>query len=303
MPRPLRILTLLLGLVLITAAALDLITLQQRADRIRATGVPVSAGVLHPSTRNHHELTVEYSLGAHTYRTDLTEIGWSSPSAGRGERLTLTVDPDHPSDATAPGLVSAPWWRGGYLGVGTLGLTVLVATLWGWLRTPHGDPMIVVPGPLTHPAPAWADRADSTVLGLILFPNDAQPPRDEVLPARRRTAQTSEICCVPFQQTRLSLGDVVQVDPNGYAGAVITPSGRTTFALLTARSADAPDVHALARDFPGTVVEDLGPGRYAVAAPEDQAHQLHTTIQRWEQEARASYRSPLSPNPDTTPLT
>ncbi|KUL22384.1 hypothetical protein [Actinoplanes awajinensis] len=49
MPRPLRILTLLLGLVLITAAALDLITLQQRADRIRATGVPVSAGVLHPS--------------------------------------------------------------------------------------------------------------------------------------------------------------------------------------------------------------------------------------------------------------
>ncbi|MFI5892510.1 hypothetical protein ACIA5D_20620 [Actinoplanes sp. NPDC051513] len=80
---------------------------------------------------------------------------------------------------------------------------------------------------LVHPEPAWASRADDTVLTFVLAPGKGQLPWEEELPIRRVDAETGEICCVPFLQTRLALGDVERVNSGGYTAAVTRPSGCT----------------------------------------------------------------------------
>jgi hypothetical protein len=56
-----------------------------------------------------------------------------------------------------------------------------------------------------HPAPAWGDRPDDTVLTLVPASLPDEQPREEQLPVRRAGAETYEICCVPFLQLRLAL--------------------------------------------------------------------------------------------------
>ncbi len=136
-------------------------------------------------------------------------------------------------------------------------------------------------------------RANGTVLTLILVPGTGEPPRDEELAVRRLDARTAEICCVPFLQMRLALGDVVRVDARGYAGEVIRPSGRVTFAVRH----DGP-----APELPGVVTEEIGPGRLAVAAGEEQAREVHELLRQGERAGRLEYRSLLRWDKVDSPL-
>ncbi|GIF17339.1 hypothetical protein BJ973_009699 [Actinoplanes tereljensis] len=284
---------LLAGIAMIGAAALGLMSLHQRADDIRAAHTTVDAYVNGSPGRHWSRLHVEYVFRAHLYRTELLDIGWGLPPAD-GEQVTLSIEPDRPTEAAGPDLVSGPAWRYWYQPVGFTGIALLLGTAWNWFWHRHDEPYRPPTGQiLVHPAPAWADRADDTVRTLILV--HAQPPWDEVLAVRRIDATTVEICCVPFLQMRLALGDIIKInDLGGYAGEVLNPSGRVTFAVR-------PGVPDLA-DFPNAIVEDIGNGRFAIAASASEAEMIHARLQSWEQEGSGEYRSILRFDKHDTPL-
>ena len=290
---------LFLGLVMLAAGALGLVDLQHRGDDIRARHTAVNAYVVGQKGHRHWKvLQVEYVYRARLYRTDLLDIGWGL-SPGAGEQMSLAIDPDRPAAAAGPGLVSGSAWRYWYQPVGFVGIVVIVTALWGWRRRPvQAAGSLDVPV-LDHPEPAWADRADGTVRTLVLFPGSAAPPRREDLVVRRIDPETAEICCVPFLQTRMALGDVVRVDARAYAVEVTVPSGRVTFAVRGAGSRIA----GLIGEFPATVVEPVGTGLFAVAAGSaGEAGAIHARLREWERDGHVAYRSFLRHDQEDTPL-
>jgi hypothetical protein len=269
----------ILGLVLLGAAVLGLMSLRHRADRIRAENMSVVADVVGTKgSRAFESLRVEYTFGGQPYRSILLDLGWAD-SWEPGDRIVLAIDPDRPTDAAGPGLVSGSQWRYWYQPVGVAGLVLLLVAAWQVIRRPKPDDDIPVARILIHPEPAWADRSDGTVNTLI--PGTAQPPWEEELPVRRIDADTIEICCVPLLQTRLALGDVVRVNARGFAGEVVRPSGRVTFAL---RSDHPADIRGLADEFPGTVVEQVGADLFAIAA-DGNADEIQGRLRSWNQVA------------------
>jgi hypothetical protein len=296
---------LLSGLALLIASILGLLTLQHRAAGIRAANTSVTAEVMgQHGHRQFKVLRVEYVYGARNYRTDLLDIGWSLPP-GSGAQITLAINPAHPSEATAPGLVSGSAWRYWYQPVGTIGLCLLLAGAWNWFRSRRrGTPPEVKERLLVHPHPARQDRANGKIMTFVLFPGNTEPPWEEELPVRHLTPGTAEICCVPFLQTRLALGDIVELNARGYTGAVATPSGWVTFALRLADPASSVrDVHELINEFPGTTIEEVGSGLLAVAGSTENAEEIHTLLRSWEQQGRVTYRcSVLRTDQVDTPL-
>jgi RimJ/RimL family protein N-acetyltransferase len=115
---------------------------------------------------------------------------------------------------------------------------------------------------------------------------ECRSPWEEELAVRRLDADTAEICCVPFLQTRLALGDVVRINARCYVGEVTRPSGRVTFAVRCAGGVTADE-------FPGAVVEEIGTGLSAVAASAEDAATMDTRLRSWEDDGRAEYRSSL----------
>jgi hypothetical protein len=298
-----RLWWLLAGLALAGAGALGLVSLNQRADDIRAGNTTVAAQVLgqrNSSFGRHFKVVgVEYSYLGQIHRTDLLDIGWALPPEA-GDRITLAIDPDRPSEAAGPGLVSGAAWRYWYQPVGFLGIMAVLVTMGFWIRSRWATPDeetaegVLAGRILVHPDAAWADRADGTILTLVLVAGEQ--PWEEELAARHLDAQSSEICAVPFLQTRLALGDVVRVNRRGYAGAVTRPSGLVTFAV---RSSEPADVHALAGEFAGTTVEEIGTDLLAIAAPAETAGRIHERLRTWEEQGRVEYRSSLRTDLDT----
>ncbi|GIM88649.1 DUF4265 domain-containing protein [Paractinoplanes toevensis] len=285
---------LLAGIALFGAGALGLLSLHQRADDIRAAHTTVDAYVDGSHGRHFRMLRVEYVFHARLYRTELLDIGWGLPP-GAGEQVTLWIDPARPTVAAGPGLVSGAAWRYWYQPVGFAGIVIVLVTAWNWARHRNDEPLRPATGrTLVHPAPAWPDRADATVRTLILVPG--QSPWDEELAVRRIDAATAEICCVPFLQMRLALGDIVKIDGlGGYVGEVLSPSGRVTFAVRPG----VPDL----TDFPEAIVEDLGNGRFAIAASSaEEAEKIHRRLRSWEQDGGGEYRSILRYDRHDTPL-
>jgi hypothetical protein len=280
---------LLAGLFLLGAAVLGVVTLHERAERIRADKLAVTAEVVGlRGSRSVESVRVEYEFGGQPYHAELLEYGFN-PTLGTGDRLTLAIDPDRPSDAAGPGLVSGSRWQYWYQPAGIAGFFLVLIGAWRLIRgRPKDDDGLLVARILVHPHPAWPERADGTVRSLVPGPRTAGPPWEEELAVRRLDAETGEICCVPFLQTRLALGDVVHVDPQGYTGAVTVPSGRVTFAV---RCDDpARDVRD---ELAGTVVEQIGTGLYAVAASAEQAETVHARLRSAERDGRIAYRSIL----------
>lgn len=71
----------------------------------------------------------------------------------------------------------------------------------------------------------------------------------------------------------------VQVNPHGYTGAVTTPWGRVTFALRDADQASPiPRARELTDEFPGTVVEEVDTGLFAVASTAGKADEIHARL-------------------------
>jgi hypothetical protein len=286
---------LVVGLALLGAAVLDFVALQQRAEDIRAHHTTVDAEVMGlRGIRHYQTLRVEYVYRDRAYRADLLDIGWGLPP-GAGEHLTLAIDPDRPSQAAGPDLVSGSPWRYWYQHVGVAGIAILLTAAWGWVRGRRRGELVAVARTFVHPSPAWPERADGTIKTMILVPGNTQLPREEELPVRRIDADTAEICCVPFLQMRLALGDVVHVNGQGYTGAVIHPSGRVTFAV---RYTDP----ALIDELTGTVVERIGDGLFAIAATAEDADRIHARLRSWEEDGRVEYRSILRTDQFDEPL-
>ena len=128
---------LVLGLVLFGAGALGLTSLQHRADRIRTVGVTVDATVIGERNsflgRRFKVVRVEYFVGDRLYRSDLLDYGWGLPP-GAGERISLAVDRDRPSDVAGPDIVAGSPWRYWYQPVGFGGVVLIAIGLWRCLR-------------------------------------------------------------------------------------------------------------------------------------------------------------------------
>lgn len=275
---------LIVGLALLGAGILGLVSLQQRAHDIRAHHTTVTADVTDSHGRHFTALRVEYTYHDRAYQADLLDIGWGLPP-DTGDHVILAIDPGQPSNAALPGLVSGSRWRYWYQPVGFAGIVVLLTAAWKAFRPRRGvREKEIVARILVHPRPAWADRADDKVLTVVLV--NAQPPWEEELAIRRLDADTAEICCVPFLQTRLALGDVVRINARGYVGEVTRPSGRVTFAVRCAGGVTA-------NDFAGAVVEEVGTGLLAVAASAEEAATIDARLRSWEDDGRAEYRSSL----------
>lgn len=82
-----------------------------------------------------------------------------------------------------------------------------------------------------HTEPVWRERSDFVIHGRLA--ESDLPKRFEQLFARQVTADTFEVCCIPFFLYDLALGDVVRTAPfedRGYVVAeVVRPSGHVTF--------------------------------------------------------------------------
>jgi hypothetical protein len=185
------------------------------------------------------------------------------------------------------------------------GLRSAVAQWWRSLRDPPDGHGMLVARALLHPHPAWGDRADRTVPTLVLRPLAGSPALEEELPVRRVDAETDEICCVPFLQMRLALGDVVRIDSRGYVGEVVRASGRVSFAVRCTDPTAGAGVRGLTGDFAATVVEEIadhGVPAFAVAASAEEAGGIRARLEAWEAEGRLSYRSVLRTDGVDTPL-
>jgi Domain of unknown function (DUF4265) len=88
----------------------------------------------------------------------------------------------------------------------------------------------------THDAPVWRDRAN-----FIINAKLPEAGRFEQLWTRQVSADTFELCCIPFFLYDVALGDVVQtedVDGRQYVLArVVKPSGHFVFRAYFGRSA------------------------------------------------------------------
>lgn len=289
------VVALVLGIVLVAAGVVDLVSLHQRADRIRAAGVVVDASVIDVfPARTFRVVRLGYSYGGRFYQSDLLDIGLQTlPEPGT--RLALAVDPERPEDAAFPGFVSGSRWRYWWIPAGILGLNALILAVSLWREdSRRPTARLAIPAKLTHPEPAWPGRADDTVTALVLGPPGSLP-REEELPVRRIGDDTYEICCVPFLQLRLTLGDVVRLAAGGYVGETVHASGRVGIAVRCGDPATEVDVRGLADAFPGTVVEAVAEdGALALAAPSaDDARRIFGRLREWEGAGTLTYRSVL----------
>ncbi|MEV6299776.1 hypothetical protein AB0M02_10270 [Actinoplanes sp. NPDC051861] len=146
MRRARRLWPLALGLILLGAGALGLMTLHQRADRIRTVGVTVDATVTgqHNSFlgRRFKVVRVEYRVGDRLYSEDLLDYGWGVPP-GRGEQISLAVDRDRPSDVAGPDIVAGSPWRYWYQPVGFGGIVLIAIGLWRLARLARGKESVI----------------------------------------------------------------------------------------------------------------------------------------------------------------
>ncbi|WP_162907692.1 DUF4265 domain-containing protein [Allorhizocola rhizosphaerae] len=152
-----------------------------------------------------------------------------------GDHLTVYVDQEDPNrTATTGGLSSEgrrtylPWLFWGLtIAVGQFPIRSMYRRLRGLSTGDHASGELVTQA-VVHPNPAWADRADSSVLANI----DAEQFRVEKLAARMVSRYQYEICCVPFFAKQLALGDLVEVGRGGYVVRNVKPSRREVFRLL-----------------------------------------------------------------------
>ncbi|MGE0431592.1 MAG: DUF4265 domain-containing protein [Planctomycetota bacterium] len=82
-------------------------------------------------------------------------------------------------------------------------------------------------GAATHPSPVWNDRADFLVY-VDLTPSGIEGGLEE-LPGRFISNTSMEVCCIPYFANGISLGDVVEFDPDtGRVVGVPTRAGHRT---------------------------------------------------------------------------
>lgn len=99
---------------------------------------------------------------------------------------------------------------------------------------------------IPHNAPAWRDRADFIIAKRVRDP--AVRAREEQLWARQISSTRFELCCIPFTDRDVALGDEVEVDPESYlVTGVVRRSGAFTFRVLWPTPPSG-DQQAAARD-------------------------------------------------------
>jgi hypothetical protein len=297
-----RFLPLLVGVVLVGVGVVDLGLLHRRADRIREQHAVVDGRVVASKRtfgRAGNLVTVEYSYAGRNYRSLLLDIG-TAPPPRVGSGIDLSVDPARATDAAADGLVSGR--RREYLFLPVWYVAVVLFVLGGaaWRERRRTGVRPALPGLLVHPGPVWAAGADDVVRTLIL----GTLPAEEELPARAVGNGTWEICCVPFRQMRLALGDLVRLDPSGYVGPVVHYSGRVSIAVRCADEPAAGDLRELLGEFPAAVLEEIDDhGSYAIAAlDDDEARRILARLEVEEQAGRLIYRCALRTDGVDAPL-
>jgi hypothetical protein len=101
----------------------------------------------------------------------------------------------------------------------------------GLRRTLGLQPPEVIPK--THLVPAWEERADSVIVAALV----GVVGEWELLPCESGPDGIATICCIPFADTGLALGDVVSTIANGqgfHVDGVLSRSGRSVIRVQLA---------------------------------------------------------------------
>lgn len=92
---------------------------------------------------------------------------------------------------------------------------------------------------VTHTEPAWRNRGDSTIVARVVLERTSSRSIEEHLWARRVSESHFEICCIPFFEYDLALGDEVQTNQENaqvVLARVVKRSGHSTFRIWFGRS-------------------------------------------------------------------
>ena len=155
-----------------------------------------------------------------------------------------------------------------------------------------------MPDPITHPQPAWRERADFLIFARI---EDSEGRSWEQLWARRIPGHDStfEICCVPFFVYDLSIGDTVQVEPSDGKKLVlhrVVQQGAYRSFRAWCASAEVADVVEAELRLAAYITERRGPRSrlIAVAAEEDRAEALAGLLAKLESRGDINYEASAS---------
>ena len=144
---------------------------------------------------------------------------------------------------------------------------------------------------LTHREPVWRDRSNFIIMAAL-----PETGRFEQLWARQESADLFEVCCIPFFEHNLALGDVVRTGAEGEKAYVmkdvVRPSGRWTFRVWLGESPEdrlgvEAEMFAL-----GTLTEWFSPNLLAVdAETETLAQRLADALADGERRGRWVYET------------